>query len=159
MKTHFQRERGAEAAPAAAASKALGWRTQFGKQPRRANDSIHSFMPTSPTHLPTSTVPSLPPSPTPIYTHCLFSKKANQLRTAHPLSHIITRPLWKCVSLQTLDVTTSRSPPCDRCNKRGLVMAAKETVYAPSYTLLLFTSYSFTTNASVRQLCDYYNNL
>merc|ERR1712241_1663525 len=94
---------------------------EFRREPRRANDSIHSFMPTSPTRLPTSNVPSS----LPFYTHCLFFKESS----THPLSHIITRPLWKCASLQTLDVTTSRSPQAERAcrKKRGLVMAAKES--------------------------------
>jgi len=124
MKTHFPRERAAEAAPAA--SKALGWRNRRvsvgSSHGGRTIQFIHSCPPHPHVYL-------LLLSPHSLYTHCLFSKKANQLRTTHPLSHIITRPLWKCASLQTLDVTTGRSPQAERScrNKRGLVMAAKES--------------------------------
>merc|ERR1739848_361708 len=78
--------------------------------------------------------------------HCLhlltpsILSEANQ-PTTHPLSHIITRPLWKCVSLP-LDIPRDERGKIPRANERGLVQAH------PSYTLLLI---HFTTNASVRR--------
>lgn len=112
METHFPRERG---------------RAGRRKEARRFggghsnNDSIHSF-----------TRPSLNLSfclypPLFLRTPSTFHEPTTT--TMHPLSHIITRPLWKCASLQTLDVTTGRSPQAERScrNKRGLVMAAKES--------------------------------
>merc|ERR1712241_699603 len=100
MKTHFLRERAAEAAPAA--SKALGWHgSSFGgSHGGRTIQFIHSCPPHPHVYL-----LLLSPHPLPLYTHCLFFKESS----THPLSHIITRPLWKCASLQTLDVTTGRS--------------------------------------------------
>jgi len=128
-------------------------RPSLGSHGGRTIQFIHSCPP----HPHTVYLLLLSPPSLPTYTHTVSTQR-RQLRT-HPLSHIITRPLWKCVSLQTLDVTTSRSPPGDRWNKRGLVMAAKEShpthyYYSrPIHSLQMPLWGSETTFA-----CDYYYN-
>jgi len=125
MKTHFPREREKKARAfeielraAAPASKAL-WcahpqqQSEFGGG-HSNNDSIHSF---TPIHLPT--IPTTLPFHSTtiyIYLHRLLTFQGKPI--THPLSHIITPPLWKCVSLP-LD-TTRRSPPpqSERANKQ-----------------------------------------
>merc|ERR1719216_819413 len=80
------------------------------------NDSIHSF---TPIHLPT-TVPTLFLYILPLSTstHTVYTFRGKP--TTHPLSHIITRPLWKCVSLP-LDIPRDERGKIPQTNERGLV--------------------------------------
>jgi len=66
--------------------------------------------------IPTTHFSFILPLSTSTYTPSTFRGKP----TTHPLSHIITRPLWKCVSLP-IDSTRRSGLIPQKTNKRGLV--------------------------------------
>jgi len=115
MKTHFPRERGIESGDGKQSTLVCP-RVSLAEGIRITIQFIHSR--------PFTYLPLYPHSSYTFY-HCLhlltpsILSEANQ-PTTHPLSHIITRPLWKCVSLP-LDIPRDERGKIPQTNERGLV--------------------------------------
>jgi len=115
MKTHFPRERGIESGDGKQSTLVCP-RVSLAEGIRITIQFIHSRPFTYLLTIPTTHFSFILPLSTSTYTPSTFRGKP----TTHPLSHIITRPLWKCVSLP-LDIPRDERGKIPQTNERGLV--------------------------------------